>query len=732
MDVFNLFAKISLNTEDYERSLGEVKGETKSFWSTFAGTFLGTALSNGLSKAASGIMNISSAVATGAEKLAAASVASYSDYEQLVGGVETLFNSTQLTLKEYEEQAGKTGKAALLEWLELTAGSTTVMNNAREAFKTAGLSANDYMEQATSFAAALVNSLGGDTKAAADLADVAITDMADNVNKMGSSMESVQNAYNGFSKQNYTMLDNLKLGYGGTKSEMERLLADANKLNAAQGKYTKYSVDSYADIVNAIHDVQVNMGIYGTTAKEAQDTIQGSLAMTKSAWANLKTAMAGGMAEDETLDEYISDLGESIKTFAGNIIPRIKETVPRIISGMTDVITELAPYVSDTIKDLEPAIEQGIKALFKGLGKIASSLSPIVQDTFAFLGGAILDSIRKSLKNSDFSFVLTVFDGMKAALDKVIGLFANMGPAAGSMASSIISSAGRIWDKLKALGEWLMPYAQAVIDFIVQTVSGIVKKVTPILENMSSAFGHAWEIIKIIWKAAEPFFDGILQYLSTEFEIVAAFIGDVFGLAWTAITSVWNVAASYFSALWATIDAIFAVVEGVLTGDFSAAWEGIQNALSGWNDFFISLLKMIVDVFKDIGSFFWDVGTSMIKGISDGWVAAWDGFVDMVMGMVNAIIDRIKSAFSHVGVSLGGAGRSHAGGLDYVPYNGYAATLHRGEMVLTADEADKYRRGSKYGGSDFSLTQNIYAAKQTPAELAASTAAAFQRARWAL
>ena len=185
--------------------------------------------------------------------------------------------------------------------------------------------------------------------------------------------------------------------------------------------------------------------------------------------------------------------------------------------------------------------------------------------------------------------------------------------------------------------------------------------------------------------------------------------------------------------MWATIDAIFAVVEGVLSGDFSAAWEAIKNALSGWNDFFMGLLKMIVDVFKDIGSFFWDVGTSMIKGISDGWTAAWDGFVDMVMGMVNAIIDRIKSAFSHIGVSIGGAGRSHAGGLDYVPYNGYAATLHRGEMVLTADEADRYRRGSNYSGNDgFTINQTINAAKQTPAELAAATAAAFQRARWAI
>ena len=218
----------------------------------------GMALVTGSVTAASGAM-----IALGKSALDA-----YADYEQLTGGVSTLFGTQDRSLEEYAASVGKSVDAARSEYDKLLQAQSDVLDNAAKAFKTAGLSQNEYMETVTSFSAALIASLGGDTLKAAEVADKAIVDMADNANKMGSSMESIQNAYQGFAKQNYTMLDNLKLGYGGTKSEMERLLADAEAISGVH-----YDIESYADVVEAIHVIQDEMGITGTTAKEAAETI---------------------------------------------------------------------------------------------------------------------------------------------------------------------------------------------------------------------------------------------------------------------------------------------------------------------------------------------------------------------------------------------------------------------------------------------------------------------------
>ena len=228
------------------------------------------------------------AVAAGATAVAAltkSAVESYADYEQLVGGVETLFKDSAGIVQEY----------------------------AANAFQTAGLSANDYMETVTGFSASLLQSVGGDTEEAARIADQAITDMADNANKMGSSIESIQNAYQGFAKQNYTMLDNLKLGYGGTKQEMERLLADAEKLSGVH-----YDISNLNDVYEAIHVVQGELGITGTTAEEASTTIQGSAAAMKAAWQNMLTGIAD---ENADFDGLINNLVESVATFGENILP---------------------------------------------------------------------------------------------------------------------------------------------------------------------------------------------------------------------------------------------------------------------------------------------------------------------------------------------------------------------------------------------------------------------------
>ena len=259
------------------------------------------------------------------------SIQGFAEQEQLIGGVDTLFKESSAQVQQY----------------------------ANNAYKTAGMSANQYMETVTSFSASLLQSLGGDTKAAAEKADQAITDMSDNINKMGSDAQSVQNAYQGFAKANYTMLDNLKLGYGGTKEEMQRLLTDAEKISGI-----KYDISSYADIVDAIHVVQTEMGITGTTAKEAATTIDGSVNSMKSAWSNLITGMSN---ENLDLDKLVQNVIDSVNTFADNLIPRLQIMLPRFADGLTQLVNGLAPYVGPAMETLLPSLVQGIGGLVSGI-----------------------------------------------------------------------------------------------------------------------------------------------------------------------------------------------------------------------------------------------------------------------------------------------------------------------------------------------------------------------------
>ena len=325
------------------------------------------------------------AASAGVAALGTACINAYADYEQLVGGVETLFKDSADTIQTYADNA----------------------------YKTAGLSANEYMETVTSFSASLLQSLDGDTEKAAAAADLAITDMADNANKMGTAMESIQNAYQGFAKQNYTMLDNLKLGYGGTKEEMQRLLADAEKLSGV-----KYDLSSYADIVEAIHVIQTEMGITGTTAKEASTTIQGSVASMKAAWANLMV----GMADDtQNFDMLLSNFIESIGTVADNLLPRIGI----VIEGMGKLVAGLAPEIASALPTLTNELlpnlvelgVQSISALVQGIQENGDSLAagalsivgtlaegiaellPMVADTAASLAVSLADGLTESLPN---------------------------------------------------------------------------------------------------------------------------------------------------------------------------------------------------------------------------------------------------------------------------------------------------------------------------------------------
>ena len=341
------------------------------------------------------------AASAGVAALGTACINAYADYEQLVGGVETLFKDSADTIQTYADNA----------------------------YKTAGLSANEYMETVTSFSASLLQSLDGDTEKAAAAADLAITDMADNANKMGTAMESIQYAYQGFAKQNYTMLDNLKLGYGGTKEEMERLLADAEKLSGV-----KYDLSSYADVVEAIHVIQTEMGITGTTAKEASTTIQGSVASMKAAWANLMV----GMADDtQNFDLLLSNFIESIGTVADNLLPRIGIVIegmgklvaglaPEIASALPTLTNELLPNLVDTALYLITRLATGLLAATPTiLANIPKIIEAIVAAFMAFqwlnLGKQLIDGVANGVKKAGESMATAAKNAFSKFKAKITG-----------------------------------------------------------------------------------------------------------------------------------------------------------------------------------------------------------------------------------------------------------------------------------------------------------------------
>ena len=409
------------------------------------------------------------------------SIQGFAEQEQLIGGVDTLFKENSAQVQQY----------------------------ANEAYKTAGLSANQYMETVTSFSASLLQSLGGDTKAAAEKADQAITDMSDNANKMGTDMQSIQNAYQGFAKANYTMLDNLKLGYGGTKEEMQRLLTDAEKLSGI-----KYDLSSYADIVDAIHVVQTEMGITGTTAAEAATTIEGSANAMKSAWNNLLTGMSN---ENLDLNKLVKDVVDSIGTFADNIIPRLQVMLPRFAEGLTQLVNGLVPYVGPAMELLLPSLVQGVGGLVSG---IVQALPAAVEAISAVIPMLVqqLTTLLPQIVNAGVSIIASLADGIgdnlpaliPAAVDAVIevasGLVANV--------DKIIIAAGQL------IGGLTQGLIEAIPHLVYRLPEIILAITSGLLKGMASIGMVGQQLV-------EGLFNGIANAASWLYEKIKGWAGDV-------------------------------------------------------------------------------------------------------------------------------------------------------------------------------------------------------------
>lgn len=446
------YVQIVPSAEGIQGSISHIMGGEASSAGESAGTLLGTKLVGTLKKVIA---------AAGIGKMISDSLNLGGALQQSIGGIETLFGAGGRSIEEYAKSVGKSVDAVKDEYASLMQSQQTVFDNAAQAYRTVGLSANEYMEQTTSFAASLLSSVSKDTNAAAQLANMAMVDMADNANKMGTDMASIQNAYQGFAKQNYTMLDNLKLGYGGTQAEMQRLLTDAEKLSGVH-----YELGNLADMYSAIHIIQTDLDITGTTAKEAATTLTGSFAAMKAAAQNV----LGDWSTGADLTAPMQALADTARTFLqGNLLPMIGN----VLAGIPQLVYGLVPEVLQTGTELVSSLAAGF-----------------AQGIPAFLSTALpqLLSFTEELRANAGQFVDA---GLNCITQLLNGLIAGLPQLIAYVPDIIINIAGIINDNMPKI------LAQGV-SIIVQLIAGIIQAVPSLLANWKKILQAVLSVISAI------------------------------------------------------------------------------------------------------------------------------------------------------------------------------------------------------------------------------------------
>lgn len=642
MNLFELFVKVGVDDQASDKI-----------------SSLSSKLGDGLKTAAKIGTAAVGAAAAGIAALTTAAVKNYAEYEQLVGGVETLFKDS----------------------------ADTVMKYANNAYMTAGLSANDYMETVTSFSASLLQSLDGDTAAAAEKANMAITDMSDNANKMGTSMEAIQNAYQGFAKQNYTMLDNLALGYGGTQAEMQRLIADAAALSDTVDAQSM----SFENIVEAIHVVQTEMGITGTTALEAGRTISGSVNAMKSAWTNLLTGLADGNANvgelvGNLVTSIVGDGTESNLGVLGNILPAVQTA----LNGASTLVSEALPQIVEIIPTI---INENLPVLSEAAVGIIQSL----MDGISKNQGKLFETI--------FGVVTYLATSFATMLPQIVELGLNL----------IVSLANGISESLPELVPTIVDVVLQIVTTLIENIDLLVDAAADLISALAEGLIAALPILiaqapTIIAKLVQELIAAAPQLLLSAVEIVAQIVSGI--------------ASNIFELAKPAGDIIRTIVEGI--------GENLSELGKSAGD----IIDAIVDGIEEMWGSVVDVGSQVVDKIREGISNAWEGLKNWFRGIWDGL-------FGNLNVDVGVTGRNNTGsggggktpaplaasGIDFVPYNNFPAILHEREAVLTANEADAWRRGA---GNGVTIVQNIAAVAQTPVQLASATAAYFEQARWAI
>ena len=599
VSLFDVVARITLDSSDYEEKINEAEKKGKGL-----GSKLGSALGTGL-KVVAGAAAAAGAAVVGVVKQ---SVDAYSEYEQLAGGVETLFGSS----------------------------AQKVMENSRAAFKAAGMSMNQYMETSVQSASALIKSLDGDQAKAAELMDLSIRDMSDNVNKFGVDMESVQNAYRGFSRGNFMMLDNLSLGFSGTKEGMEELLAKAKEFSGVE-----YDIDSYADIVQAIHVVQENLGVAGTTAKEAATTIQGSLTSTKAAWENLLTGLSDKNAD---IGSLVSDLVSSAGTLLGNLIPVAKQA----LTGIGQAVRELAPVIAEEI----PAL----------INDVVPELLTAAMTLVESLGSALLD-------NADY-LIQDVLDLILTAVQHL---------ADGNVIGKVIDAAFKLVNSIATwLGEYSNVLIEAAVTLILQLVQGLTNPsnlvslvesalflITSLAEGLIKALPQLIAMAPVIIEnlvnaliALSPIIlsEGI-QLLITLIQGIINTLSKLPDAAEKIIKTLWNALKVRVTQM---LDIGKSIVEGIWSGISSAAgW--IKDKISGWVGNVMDFIKGLFGIHSPSKWAQDVVGKNLVLGLAEGidknTGAVYDAYDEMLNGLGDADVNlsmtrRVADSYSSSEVQM--------------------------------------------------------------------------------
>ncbi len=634
--------KVGADTGSASKSIQLLKAQIEKLGQTDAGKKLSSALeqagwkseelTKGFNRLGSvgtkAMAGLSSAVKVGAASAAAGAVAlttaiagvgkqaldSYAKYEQMVGGIDKLFGTGPAqSVEEYAQQVGKSVDKVRGEYDKLNKASQLVQKNAQEAFKTAGMSANDYMESVTGISASLINSLGGDTEKAAKMADVAMRGISDNANTFGTDAESLVQTYQSLARGQYAMLDNLKLGYGGTKQELARLVDDANKYAATHkkaaaeiGVNNKLSADSYADVVAAIELVQQKQGISGTTAREAATTIEGSVSMAKAAWQNFVTELG---KDDADMEARTSELVESIVTAASNVIPRIGEIMENLGSAIADELPEIGEMVSEAMEDID--LEGGLEKLITGGADLATSISETMQETdWESVGESLLTSIGDAFGSVDWGAAFsTAAENITTAITGLI-----------TGAASYIQENGPTI--LAGILSVIVQVAGAIVSAIPQLLSAVGSVINAVIDSVLSLLGNlATQALTAAGEAAKGIEDGFYNGLSG----LANSIGEQIQ---AAVDSVKSFAGAMLSSGKELISNVGKGIRGAKNTVVSAAKGAVNKAKEG---------------LSGIVSKFGEVGKNIIDGIKNGITSTASRIADAAKEAAKSALDAAKN-----------------------------------------------------------------------------------------
>ena len=548
---------------------------------------IGNSIKGGLGTAAkAGVAALGAALAsaaTGTVALGKAALESYAQYEQLVGGVDKLFQDASPKLQEY----------------------------AANAYQTAGMSANQYMEQATSFSAALINSLGGDTQKAADQADVAMRAMSDNVNTFGTSMTDVQNAFQGFSKQNFTMLDNLKLGYGGTKEEMQRLISDANEYAASIGEASDLSIDSFSDIVTAIELIQEKQNIAGTTAREAATTIEGSVNMAKAAWQNWVTELGKDNAD---MGKLTTQLVDSVTKAASNIVPRIAVIAGAAMAALSEQLPSAVEQIGASLSGYAPTLGESVMSLIGTVAQMAMEYAPTALLVIVDAITAFLTEYAPTLLQAAMTMLLAI---VQAITDSGPQIMAALMVVLQSLVQLCIDNAPAMLGAALGLVGMLL---QAIVDYgpqiLAQLLLLLASLVVAIGMKVGEFFDGGGQLIEGLLMGAQAFFDQVAAWFGSIGDMILGAVGDLGSLLWDAGKS---------------------VIDGFL-GGLKGAWDGV----TGWfGEITASIPQIKGPPVKDAGLLVENgelVMQGFARGIERGWASA-----ERALG---SVAGRVQGAFS--------------------------------------------------------------------------------------